>query len=875
VTDPNSQGRAAPWRSSFRAHLTVLVVAVILPLAGLSFYSMTRLGDAEREMNRGQIISTARAISSNIDQQLLSAERNLRALTSTLPKVGSNLDDFYAHCRAIAQENGGWILLADPDGRQIFNTKRPLGTPLPPLLGTPEMWETMASGKSRISNAFTATVDPQPQFSVYVPVIADGRVTHILAMTFPTRMLNELLAQQNLPEHWTGSVIDRSGTIFARHPRSEKTVGLRASPEILAMPEDQSEGFFRFVNVEGTPVYFASARSSLSGWKVGVGIPQSLIDAPLRQNLQRFALLGAAVLLLAVGAAAIIGRRLSDNMKTLAKAAYALARHEPLPTVTSTVDEVNRVATALISAGLALDERDRQLRRSQQHLLRAQHVGGMGSMDRNLKTGEVECTDETFCLYGVDRASFEPTTENFIQLVHEDDRERVRTTTIATRRGAKPEPMEYRIVRPDGAVRTVWREAELTWDEQGVPIHLLVTVKDVTELRAAERQLRRSQQHLALAQRASQTGSVLRDRKTGVDEWSDELYRLLGLERGVHQPAFATFLQLVHAEDRPVLAAMREAFQRGDPRPMARFRINRPDGEPRVLESVVSLLSDQAEPSSRVLIIFRDVTELHAAEQRQRDLERQLQHSQKLDALGTLAGGIAHDLNNTLVPIMGLAKITMRHVPSGSRGHDNLATILRASQRARDLVGQILAFSRHEKPTRERVDLAALTSEALAMLRASVPATARIAESIEAVPPVLGDAGQLHQVIVNLVVNAAQAIGGDMGTITVALGAEARALPEGAGAAPPGPCVHLSVRDTGCGMNEATLARVFDPFFTTKPVGGGTGLGLSVVHGIVAQHGGHLTVESRLGRGTRFDVYLPAHDTGDDPLRVRAAEMAT
>jgi hypothetical protein len=129
VTDPNSQGRAAPWRSSFRAHLTVLVVAVILPLAGLSFYSMTRLGDAEREMNRGQIISTARAISSNIDQQLLSAERNLRALTSTLPKVGSNLDDFYAHCRAIAQENGGWILLADPDGRQIFNTKRPLGTP--------------------------------------------------------------------------------------------------------------------------------------------------------------------------------------------------------------------------------------------------------------------------------------------------------------------------------------------------------------------------------------------------------------------------------------------------------------------------------------------------------------------------------------------------------------------------------------------------------------------------------------------------------------------------------------------------------------------------------------------------------------------------
>jgi PAS domain-containing protein len=131
----------------------------------------------------------------------------------------------------------------------------------------------------------------------------------------------------------------------------------------------------------------------------------------------------------------------------------------------------------------------------------------MGSIDRNLRTGEVECTDETFHLYGVDRASFEPTTENFVRLVHEDDRERVRTTTIATQRGAKPEPMEYRIVRPDGAMRTVWREAELTCDEQGVPIHLLVTVNDVTELRAAERRLRRRQQHLAFAQRASQTGA--------------------------------------------------------------------------------------------------------------------------------------------------------------------------------------------------------------------------------------------------------------------------------------------------------------------------------------------------------------------------------
>jgi signal transduction histidine kinase len=167
-----------------------------------------------------------------------------------------------------------------------------------------------------------------------------------------------------------------------------------------------------------------------------------------------------------------------------------------------------------------------------------------------------------------------------------------------------------------------------------------------------------------------------------------------------------------------------------------------------------------------------------------------------------------------------------------------------------------------------------LLREALAMLRASLPATTQLVELIAAVPPVLGDAGQLHQVIVNLVVNAAQAIGGQMGTITVALDSERRALPEGAGIGSPLSCAHLSVRDTGCGMNEATLARIFDPFFTTKPVGEGTGLGLSVVHGIVARHGGDLTAESRPARGTRFDVYLPARGTDDGPPRVRAAELA-
>ncbi len=233
------------------------------------------------------------------------------------------------------------------------------------------------------------------------------------------------------------------------------------------------------------------------------------------------------------------------------------------------------------------------------------------------------------------------------------------------------------------------------------------------------------------------------------------------------------------------------------------------------------------------------------------------QHSQKLEALGTLAGGIAHDLNNTLVPVLSLAKVTARRLPEGSRERTNLETILTAGTRARDLVKQILAFARREQVEKQPVDVAPLTREALRLLRASLPATIRLVDDIDDVPPVLGDPGQLHQVIINIATNAAQAIDGRIGQITVSL--EEHRMRESVTGQK---LVRLTIQDTGVGMDEYTLSRIFDPFFTTKPVGEGTGLGLSVVHGIVTDHGGRIEVTSRPGDGTQFEVYLPTLGTG-------------
>jgi signal transduction histidine kinase len=248
--------------------------------------------------------------------------------------------------------------------------------------------------------------------------------------------------------------------------------------------------------------------------------------------------------------------------------------------------------------------------------------------------------------------------------------------------------------------------------------------------------------------------------------------------------------------------------------------------------------------------------QLRQANEELHKLERQLMHSQKLEALGTLAGGVAHDLNNTLVPILALSKLALDDLPETSPVRPDIETIVRASERARDLVKQILAFSRKQALEKLQVDVALMSREALRMLRASLPASIQIVEQISEVPPVYGNAGELHQVVVNLVTNAAQAIGGGVGNIMVRLSGTAQRQSSPLDEA--GPEVCLSIADTGCGMDEATVERVFEPFFTTKAVGDGTGLGLSVVHGIVTRHGGRIAVRSSPGEGSEFTLWLPA-----------------
>ncbi len=272
----------------------------------------------------------------------------------------------------------------------------------------------------------------------------------------------------------------------------------------------------------------------------------------------------------------------------------------------------------------------------------------------------------------------------------------------------------------------------------------------------------------------------------------------------------------------------------------------------RMLEVAVAMTTDA---SGDLLGIGRDVSERKEAEARRAQLETQLRQSQKREAIGTLASGIAHDFNNVLTAIMGHAQLLQEECPGPLQAR--ASEILQAGARARDVVRQLLTFARSTGQEHRPVRLQQVVTEALQLMRASLPASVALESSIDSgTAMVLADQGQMHQVVINLVTNAAAALHGRTGKVVVQLGN----LPPSGGEGTPSSqgVVRLRVMDDGVGMTAEVLERIFEPFFTTRATGEGTGLGLAVVQGIVQDHGGQIYVRSAPGKGTTLDVELPA-----------------
>jgi two-component system cell cycle sensor histidine kinase/response regulator CckA len=372
------------------------------------------------------------------------------------------------------------------------------------------------------------------------------------------------------------------------------------------------------------------------------------------------------------------------------------------------------------------------------------------------------------------------------------------------------------------------------------------------DVAAARSELFRSEQRLSFAQAAAGIGSWEVD-TTGEEFWSPSFRDLLGVD--ARTPAStAAFRALVHPDDRDAVASADAEMLTAPGKHEFEYRILRRDGEVRSLLARGLCIVDDAGDPQRVLGVAIDLTARKADEQTNRRLELKLTQAQRLETIGRLAGGIAHDFNNLLTGINGYADLARVCLDEGRSPRDEIEEIRAGGGRAVALTRQLLAFSRQQVLDNEVLDLNAVVRETEKLLARVIGEDVRV-EYVHKSDPVIvsADRTQLEQVIVNLVVNASDAMPGG-GGVTIEVGqidVDAHHAPDLA----PGSYARLAISDTGNGMDAETAAQIFEPFYTTKAHG--TGLGLATVHGIIAQSGGTILVDTEVGRGTTFTIYLP------------------
>jgi PAS domain S-box-containing protein len=429
------------------------------------------------------------------------------------------------------------------------------------------------------------------------------------------------------------------------------------------------------------------------------------------------------------------------------------------------------------------------------------------------------------------------------------------------------QPVDLKLMAADGGPFWAHLEGGLQKDEGGNPVWMQCTFNDITESKTKETELLR----LAAAAEQAGEGLAIASPEGLIDYVNPAFERLTGRPRSelAGQSAYDV---LAGAERNPGLQQPLERFFRGHENLVGHLSTVSAEGFGLELDiEGFPVLG----PSSAVigyLIVLRDITRRHK-------LEQHLRQGQKLEALGTLAGGIAHDFNNVLMPIVLNTEMALLNLPQESEVRPYLDLALAAAFRGKDMIKQIITFSRQKEHVRQPLRVIPVVIEALHFLELSLPKTIEVKRSIpdSLEDSILGDPSQVHQIVMNLLTNAVHSMREKGGVLEVRLAEEALDV-EGTPPIPdlrPGKYLRLTVRDTGQGMTPEVLERVFDPFFTTKKPREGSGMGLSVVRGIVRIMGGAVTASSEVGAGSAFDIYLPKAKQPILSTETEAAKIAT
>lgn len=452
-------------------------------------------------------------------------------------------------------------------------------------------------------------------------------------------------------------------------------------------------------------------------------------------------------------------------------------------------------------------------------------------------------------VWGRSCRSLQDNPRSFLDAIHPDDLPRVLQTLLVQRSG-QPFDHEYRIVRPDGEIRWIWDRGFPVALEGGAIQHYVGVAQDVTQRKHREELLRGSLERFELVSRATTDAVWDFNVKTGEAWWSDLWYDKYGLRRD-QPPNMDEWASHIHPDDHErIVASFVQMLSDSSQQWREEYRYRLADGSYASVIDRAYILRDATGAALRVSGVMEDVTKYL-------DLQRQLQQAAKMEALGHLAGGVAHDFNNILTVIHGHASFISDADQRGADTRASALEIAEAAERAASLTRQLLLFSRQQVLQRTCFDVNGALAAMGKMLSRIVGEDVRLEFDLPRTAFFIdADAGMVDQIVLNLCVNARDAMS-DGGRLTIATRATVvDEVPMHTGALP-GRYVSISISDTGAGIPPDVLPHIFEPFFSTKTPGRGTGLGLSTVFGIVKQHRGWIDVKTEAGQGTSFDVWLP------------------
>lgn len=498
-----------------------------------------------------------------------------------------------------------------------------------------------------------------------------------------------------------------------------------------------------------------------------------------------------------------------------------------------------------ITAQKLLAER---LRDQTVQLLEAQRLARIGSWERHLDTGESIWSDELRRILGVTNSA-PAGMETFLSCLHPADREKALETIRRARSAREPVEALYRVVWPDGDERLIRSIVQSVRNDQDETVRLIGATQDITEQTRAQERLRDSEERLKNAERIARLGhwqlDIAANRVTG----SEEMYRIFGKPPDF-VPSYDGFLGDLSPRDRARMdAAIKDSLERKVGHSIE-YQFALSNSDLRTISCTWEVSVDDAGAPVRIFGTCQDITDSRRA-------QAEAFARQKLESIGVLASGIAHDFNNLLGAVLAQAELAIAELAAGSRPDEELKAVQDVAIRGSEIVRQLMIYGGKESDAPELVDVSKVIEGMLGLLKVAVSRRTALVTSLgKDLPAVRARPAQLSQIVMNLVVNASDAIGDSDGVVRVTTEhLPADGMEPIADELPVGDYILLEVSDTGCGMSPETRTRAFDPFFTTKV--SGRGLGLSVVHGIVRSLAGDIQVLSEPGKGAAFQILLP------------------